>query len=1551
MAQAASTRTYTFDVEADYQTGASALVDEGTGDALQYELDWTLTEAATGFGLPGGEQVHLISPESAGVLIYADGDNLWRSTNSGDTWADVGPATTITSVVEVTNDPTQTLVATGDDGYVYYSNDFGASWNPGTTPDWATEGVTSIDYVAYDPDNNKLIAIKNGGTQNKFTVESTDGGVNWSDGVNVGITGTAESAVSGGDGLWFIGSKSGISGNIYKSEDQGATWDTVGFACAVGLPPAIYELGTHNGYVFAAGENFLCRGDLTGDLENWTGMAWITAQSASQFYSTGDILFASTTESDSGAADGNVYASYDDGNNWVSVNNTLATPREGGGLVRLYNDDRFVWIADDDAYIADPYVDAAWAIPNTSFTATQLNSITTSYSALSESTEIRLAFGFDDDPNGTWYYHDGADWITGVGTDADFATDSSDLTSLVLNEFVITGPVYVRIYLYGGTPTPNPPLIILNELTITYNAPGGGPGPDDDTPPTSEVNELDEATNDDPLTVSVTAADDDSGVAGVKLYYTKSYPATYADQLIQYGAEMHGCPTECFEWEFSAPQGDGRYYFYSSAIDNAENDNFAEKFEDLPGDQFPSPEAYTKIDTSAPFVEAYSPDQYETYVPRSGAVGLTFSERVDASTFDYGMYYFADGKKTNASGRLGQPTWQRITYCDEDGYCAYPIDDVIVSIPYTDLLPQTEYHFVIRELTDKAGNEIEKNDLEPPANDPVWSIIFTTAPVLDPDLTQSRIEVTNVPNSGKFAVGSKVSFAATIKNFSDTPATLASVTIPIADGMSYCNTNGCSNAIANSGTLVVQNDNGETTLLWTGQVLKGADVLITFDARIDSTVYDTVLTQSMQIDDGVHETIYTKNVDVLIAEDADFSTSTKTGTCNWQGVVQTCTDAVAGTIVTYLVTVTNTGHTPANRTVADVLGNASLDHVSGPTGSGWDSLEFESISNSIIAEGSWQPGQSLSFEFDAQIMSEADGETITNIADISGWDDDPSFSTFVPGSSEPDEFPPMIASQSPASEEAGVGLRSKIRVEFTKSIDTDSFDYTVINGEELVNTSEWTVEWRTSENEIDDSLAIISLPLDETLVPGSKYTVEIDRQTVDTDGNTLAAGSLPNPWSFFTIDPALVFSAPTDPIIKVEVGKVSMPITISVVDRNTGEGYVNESAADIGILAETANLALTGSKRELSKTAKFSADKGGKFVTSTPDKIFHVTIPANESSVRIYLKDATAELLSLVAFPDPWNGWSAATKPVLITEESLEKLPNRLTIELASENVTPGKFSSPMTVRATSEDGDQLRLPTSLYFHTQSTTGRFYDSNFKELPDYISIQALNPQSNLQIANNIVGNEAVFYYKDNISQSSLVTISDNTPIAPDINLQNANALINVISAAVEDELLEDLVPVVDDTGRQLKSVTIDPTKAVLLPGGVKSFSAVALDTAGKPIDNAIFKWYVVAGGGVIEKDGVENDSHQSVFTAGEELGSFYDTILVATIYNGQFNYATASIRVADLADYMDGGLPTTGVSGIQLIFMVLTLAAAVALAWVEHYDKTLEAAADNGKPNQ
>ena len=1533
----AATQRYLFSDSGDYTTGLNAQV---TDSDVQFNLTWTAQD--TDFGGNHGDMDALLSPASAGVVLAVSDGVAYRSTDYGASWSTILGAITVADIVEVTNDGTNNLVAVGDDGggnpEFHYSDDFGATW----TDSGASLGVVGeATSATYDATDNQVFASLALGR----VAISSDGGVNWA--LTSGATSLVpvDRIIQAGDDRLVVSGTQGGQGTIRYSDDDGANWSSanLGFS-TTGVK--FYTLGYHNGDLFVAAQDILLRASASAALSS--NESWITESddigdgsfTITNFYGTGDFFFASVYESDAGN-DGTIYSRSATAGSFGSwFPHTVADATSGGlGIVRLYSDERFLWLVNDggtmDAYLGDPYTSNAWVIPNDPVIAAEIYNVTMSFPAYTESTDVSVAFGFTADSSGTWYYHDGSKWTSGTGTNSSNATLVSELNPVIINSFNVevgmSGPLYFRIYLVGGSPSPDPPLIAVRYLDLEYStqstgsgSSGGGPdGPDnvnDNTPPFSDVVDLTGPYLTAP-TLEVEATDNKSGVANATLYYTKEAPAQVASDLIAYQNSKTGCPTDCFKWSFNAPLGDGQYYFYSSAVDNAGNNNFADKFENLEIGEQITYEAEAFIDLNSPTVIYHQPDQNELEVPVSGSIQLDFSEVMNVSTIDYNFYKMVGSNQVSALGKLGALQWN-------------PENDGLV-VNYSELEYETKYYFTIRHLEDAVGHDLVKNSFEQPDNIPVWMLKFTSVEKLDPDLTQSKIEITNKQAGGKYKTGDKVSFKTTLINASDLPA-LVTAEMPIGVGLDYCSTNGCEAAKSSAGQApTVQIDGDNVIILWSGTVAKGAPVTITFDTRVEAQVNNLLLTQYLDVDDGVNSQLRRFTI-VEIEDQGNLSTSTKTGTCLWMGINQLCTDAVIGTEITYTITLTNTGHTPTNRTVNDGLGQY-LTYVSGPSGTDWKSLGYNSISKVITGSAYLLPGQSVSMKFSARFKPSAEGLDVTNVADISNWSPDPSFATHVPGASEPEQFPPVIVAQSPTNQSFGVGLREDIEVVFSKSIDTTSFGYQLRLGDKVVDTSTWNFAWY-ADSGMANSKVVIShgntpFEISET------YTVEVDRGTTDLDGNALAQGELPNPWTFTVVSPVVKITKPVEDPIKMELNTVSPSLVASIHDLNTGAPYVVEQDVQLGVLAEIPATGKAGSKRQISYTAQFSTNPNQGFTQSTEFNIWHFKIAKNNSEATFYFKESAPNIVKLVAFPDPWNGWAAGIKNAIVGDVEINESENLLVIEASSSNIKVGQFSSPITIKATGAEENSLLLPDRLYFYTQSETGAFYDANFRMLPEYVTIQA-NPTTKLQFINT-TGESATVYYKDSVAQSSLITVSDNAPLSPDIDFVNADAILNITDEVIEEEeIIEELEEVEDETGRILTQLVLEPDYAVVLPGGIKSFKVTAYDQDNAVIENAKFKWYVVAGGGTIEKNGINGDSQQSIFTAGQDLGLFQDTVLVATIFNGEFGFATADIKVSDIVD-MDGpqGLPTTGVNSLQLLFMALTLLAAVGLAWVEHYDKT------------
>jgi len=282
-----------------------------------------------------------------------------------------------------------------------------------------------------------------------------------------------------------------------------------------------------------------------------------------------------------------------------------------------------------------------------------------------------------------------------------------------------------------------------------------------------------------------------------------------------------------------------------------------------------------------------------------------------------------------------------------------------------------------------------------------------------------------------------------------------------------------------------------------------------------------------------------------------------------------------------------------------------------------------------------------------------------------------------------------------------------------------------------------------------------------------------------------------------------------------------------------------------------------------------------------------------------------------------------------------------LVITSGPYSVNQNRFSEQFAIIKRDRSGSRVSFPPQekIYLATTSGTGHFYRYPVEEalLPGLLQSQQIG-ENRTQVLSSWGSEEESFYYKD----SSIGTYKLYASLDPTINDQDAFAIITVTKFTLEEleEELEELEPVEDESGRTIEKIELTPTFAKTLPEGIIKFQAQAYDTEGEIIENAIFAWFVVGGGGKALSSGLEEDSSTTLFTAGEELGIFENTLLVATLYNGKVESASASVAVVDLlALAKPGTLPSTGPNGLQLLLITITLLAAVALAWVEHYERT------------
>jgi hypothetical protein len=556
---------------------------------------------------------------------------------------------------------------------------------------------------------------------------------------------------------------------------------------------------------------------------------------------------------------------------------------------------------------------------------------------------------------------------------------------------------------------------------------------------------------------------------------------------------------------------------------------------------------------------------------------------------------------------------------------------------------------------------------------------------------------------------------------------------------------------------------------------------------------------------------------------------------------------------------------------------------------------------------------------------------------------------------------------SPANGVRGVNLKKTIKIIFDDSLTKFDLDEAVglylKVGNELVEVEDfddWTKQLTTSIK-TDDTIELI--PKTGTLEVGADYVVRLIPEAVGSI-RSISGKQLPTSeeyeWSFHTVNPAVRFLSP--------VGDATFPVnqpgtlTVGLVDNdNDGTNYPAETDLKLGLVAKANN-----------KDRK-SGIFGGTIPCSAADDKPCLAIPTGTDQVSFTYTDSKATEtphIKMLTFPNPQNGWPSGLKTVIITD-SQRVLKNRLDIDPSPGAMAVGASTPAMLVSGVDTEAEAagvarrkyIPLPkTKLYFSSESPTGTFYTL------DRSGRRVTLPYDNAAAARYLDNTEGLYeemsiYYTDSTAGVFTLSISDQLPNKPDTGFADAAAVVTVVGTeelVIEQPLLE-LIPVVDDTGRDVSQITMNPSQLMMLPGANTQITANAVDAEGNPVEGLEYTWYVLAGGGTILKHGladlespeiaiqqlvedgaaveipVANSSNTTIFTAGEEVGIFPDTIMVATLYNGKVSFATISVAVGDPATIGDM-LPTTGINGLQIILLGLTFLAAVALAWVESYEK-------------
>lgn len=265
--------------------------------AVSYTYSQNFWEKTAG---PDTATTNSLAVNSNGDIFAATSDGVFRSTDNGDTWFNLGINKAIRLVFIGPNE--DVIITTSQQGPIFCSDDNGFSWTPIGCTSWQTS-------IAINSDGDIFA-----GTANIGMYRTSDNGNNWIQ-INQGLFNThINSLIINSNQEIFAGT---MFGGVFRSTDNGENWIQMNQGLTSNYITSFAINSTGDIFAGASGQDVFRS---TNNGENWVEIN--QGLTHTEGYYIHSLAINSYGDIFAGTADG-VFQSTDNGDNWVQFNQGL----------------------------------------------------------------------------------------------------------------------------------------------------------------------------------------------------------------------------------------------------------------------------------------------------------------------------------------------------------------------------------------------------------------------------------------------------------------------------------------------------------------------------------------------------------------------------------------------------------------------------------------------------------------------------------------------------------------------------------------------------------------------------------------------------------------------------------------------------------------------------------------------------------------------------------------------------------------------------------------------------------------------------------------------------------------------------------------------------------------------------------------------------------------------------------------------------------------------------------------------------------------------------